>query len=116
MRRAVERLSLLLVIASCAPPAPPSADLPPSEPRVDRASLPPLRSTMDRHFVDAITLELAVAGGDLDDVRAAAGRLRDGAFAMPSPDGAGVLVDELRRAADRAATAETLAHAARATG
>jgi hypothetical protein len=105
----------LVVLASCAAPTPPAVVVS-AEPRVSRASLPPLRSTMERHFVDAVSLEIAVAGGDLDAVRLAAGRLRDGAFAMPAPEGVGVLVDELRLASDRAAAAGTLAEAARATG
>jgi len=85
-------------------------------PEIAGVALPDLAGAMNEHYFDAVLLQLAVIGGDLDEVRRAARELATLPEEAALPEAARPYAADVREAAGRAAAATTIAGAGAAVG
>lgn len=109
-QRAAAFGDILMACADCH-----SAGKPMPRPKLEGVVLPPMADTMDDHFVRLMELELAVMGGDLSDVHRAATALATAPPDPKLPEQARPFFDTIHKAANRAATAQNLLDAGKAT-
>lgn len=116
-------LALALACARTAPVPAVEAQPDPVDPNVfqaavDRGQLPDLSREMNDHFLDALHLEMAVIGGNLEDARHAGAALAKFVepTGLPDPSVAAAPLAALRAAAARAEAAADLPAAAAALG